>query len=208
MKYGRGVDLRSSSKNARLVGRTCQQMYKFALSALCVSTLLVCSVAANAQSDAEMEGKPQNPLTLKIGGFLPADTSARNYGGTVQLSGGGELVVGGTEKTTGVVYFDAQGQKHSGGHVYSYGGGLAVRQKASSFAQGITPYGGAGIGYYVSDVKAGWLVGSERKGGFGAKLFGGLEFGHNVIGELSYQFLPTSADINPSGFTFQVGLRL
>ncbi len=161
-------------------------------------------LGAHAQSESN-----KLPITLKIGGFLPSDSGARHFGDSTQLSGGGELALNGNETNTSIVYVDAQGQKHNGGHVYSYGIGLGVRSIApNSPAKGTTPYGGAGLGYYIADVDQGSGNPSQRKGGLGGKLFGGLQFGSNVIAEINYQWVPTAASINGSGFGFQVGLRL
>ena len=172
--------------------------------ALGAAAFILCGVAASAQSTQPS----QPPLTIKLGGFLPAASGARTFGGSVQLSEGGELVIGGAGATTGVIYVDGQSGKDGGGHLYSYGAGLAARQTGASFWKGTVPYGGAGLGYYVSDIDTGFGNPANRQGGLGGKLFAGLGFGKNLIGELNYQFLPTAAGINPSGFGFQLGLRL
>jgi hypothetical protein len=145
------------------------------------------------------------PVTLKLGIFLPQNSSAREFGNSGQISGGVEFALNGTEQTTGFLYVDGQGAKHNGGHVYGYAAGVGVRQYGESFSRGVMPYGGAGLGYYMSDVSANT---SQRKGGLGGKLFGGLDFGHNVLAEINYQWFPSASGVSPSGFGAQVGLRL
>jgi hypothetical protein len=181
-------------------------MKMMALAALSAAAFGLSALGAQAQSE---NNSNKLPLTLKIGGFLPSDSGARHFGDSTQLSGGGEIALSGNETNTAIAYVDAQGAKHNGGHVYSYGIGLGVRSNApQSFSKGVTPYGGAGLGFYTADVDQGSGNPSERKGGLGGKLFGGLQFGNNVIAELNYQWVPTAAQINGSGFGFQIGLRL
>lgn len=179
-------------------------MKMMALAALSAAAFGLSALGAQAQSENN-----KLPLTLKIGGFLPSDSGARHYGDSTQLSGGAEIALSSNETNTGIAYFDAQGANHNGGHVDSYGIGLGVRSNApESFSKGVTPYGGAGLGFYIADVDQGSGNPSERKSGLGGKLFGGLQFGNNVIAEINYQWVPTATHINGSGFGFQIGLRL
>ena len=170
----------------------------------------------------------QKPTTVKLGILLPADATGRHYAGSPALSAGVDYAfekTADTNPTLPSIYLDYNGGSGNGGHIYTYGAGLAVRTYGSApsgaTAQKVSPYFGAGLGVYYIDARNTYettsgsgesavTTTSHTSGtstGFGGKVFGGLEFSQSFLVELNYQWLPGRFGINPSGLGLQGGVR-
>ncbi|HEX5323061.1 MAG TPA: outer membrane beta-barrel protein [Capsulimonadaceae bacterium] len=177
------------------------------------SVLMTLAGAAQAQL-----GQPtKSSISIKVGGYFPSNSSARDNGGSTQLSAGIDYAVPSTggNSTTSLpsVYFDYNGGSKNGGHVNTYGVGFAVRSAASSSSapakMGFSPYVGIGTGYYEVQVKNNTVKPSVSGSGgsFGGKIFAGLNLSSNFFIEANYQLISSRKGVNPSGFGVQLGAR-
>lgn len=173
--------------------------------------LLTLAGAAQAQTAAS-----QNNISLKIGGFFPSNSSATHNGGSTQLSAGIDYAVPatGNNATTSLpsVYFDYNGGSKDGGHVDTYGLGLAIRTQPTlgpASKLGLAPYVGIGVGYYEVQVKNTDVSPTEsgNNGTFGGKVFAGLDLTQSLFVEANYQLISSEKGVNPSGFGVQLGAR-
>ena len=177
-----------------------------------IGGLLLCVGIAQAQTTVPV----QHPLSIKLGALIPTNSAATHNGGSAQISGGVDYAVGKTTQdnpTIPSVYADYNGGSRNGGHVNTYGAGVAVRgygnKPGAANSTGTSPYIGAGIGVYHSDIKntQNGAVRSGNTTSIGGKVFAGLEFSQNYFVEANYQFLPSKVGVNPSGVGLQIGAR-
>ncbi len=178
------------------------------LSAL-LGGLLISIAAAGAQAQAPATQPVQKPITIKLGAYFPTAGSGENAGGHTQFSAGLDYAFAKTTTTPSPIlpsiYFDYQGGSKNGGHLDSYGLGVAARYYTSTPGASVSPYFGAGVGIYDESLKrSGGNSGSNAN--IGAKLMAGLEFSSALV-ELNYQFLPKHNGVNPDGLGLQVGYR-
>lgn len=155
----------------------------------------------------------QKPISIKIGANFPTNSDARDVEGTTTLSAGLDYALTKTTEnspTLPSVYLDYAGGSKNGGHVDTYGLGLAVRQytdtPSGANERAVSPYVGAGIGAYVVDVKNSGLN-SSTKTVLGGKVLAGLEFSGSYFVEANYSLIGSNKGVNPSGFGVQVGAR-
>lgn len=149
----------------------------------------------------------QDPYSIKLGMFFPSNGDARSAGGSTQFSAGLDYALAKTTSDTPAlpsVYFDYEGGA-SNGHIDSFGLGAAIRTLTTSADNRFTPYVGAGAGVYYED--GNHNGNSDTNVGIGAKVFVGENIGQGLFVEGNYQFLPSTAGINPSGFGVQLGYR-
>jgi opacity protein-like surface antigen len=145
---------------------------------------------------------------IKVGIFNPSSHDARDNGGSTQFSVGADYTTPGVPGAPRPTFYgDYQGGSKSGGHVNTYGIGVATK-----YTQGIvgaltkaTPYAGIGVGVYRVDVKNTSNGESGTNTTIGGKVFAGVTFNKYVL-EANYQFLPSEKGVNPSGFGVQVGV--
>ncbi|HEX5323609.1 MAG TPA: hypothetical protein VFW40_07470 [Capsulimonadaceae bacterium] len=176
------------------------------------SLLLCIGVAAQAQTTVPV----QHPLSVKVGALFPTNSAATHSGGSAQISAGLDYAFGKTTQENPAlpsIYLDYNGGSHDGGHVNTYGAGIAVRgygsKPGAATTSGVSPYFGAGVGVYHSDIKntRDAVVQSGSTTSIGGKIFAGVEFSQNYFIEANYQFLPSKAGVNPSGVGVQIGAR-
>ena len=175
--------------------------------------ILALAVATIAATTAAVKADPvEKPWTVKLGAGWPTQGQAKNDGGSTEFAAGVDYA---PEKTTannpalGSVYADYIGGTKSGGHLYSYGIGVAAKAygttPSGNTQTGASPYYGAGVGIYHTDDKDAGV--SSNRTNLGAKLFAGLEFSGNYLVEVGYHFLPKANGADPSAFIASVGLR-
>lgn len=191
----------------------CEIAKRTTASVVVAGTLLVCMGVAQAQTAVPV----QHPLSIKLGALFPTSNSGSDNGGSAQISAGADYAIGKTTQNNPAlpsVYFDYNGGSRRGGHVNTYGLGLAIRAYANAPSganrQAVSPYYGAGIGVYHVDVKDARYAPYTRSGqttSVGGKIFAGLEFSGDYFVEANYQFLPSKAGVNPSGVGVQIGVR-
>lgn len=183
-----------------------------------LSLIATCSLALGlvAAGHAQTPTAPvQKPLSIKVGANFPTESSARSNEGTTTLSAGLDYAFVKTAEaspTLPSIYLDYAGGNKNGGHVNTYGLGVAVRQYTNgaigSGGSTTAPYIGAGIGAYVVDVRNGsGGGGSSTKTNLGGKVFAGVEFGGGVFVEANYQLIGSNKGVNPSGIGAQLGYR-
>lgn len=153
----------------------------------------------------------QKPLSIKLGAFFPTQSNGRDLEGSTAFSAGLDYAFVKTataSPTLPSIYFDYAGGSKHGGHLQTYGLGVAVRQytNGAPMAGGTSPYVGAGIGAYIADVKNGGGS-SSTKTVLGGKVFAGLEFGGGEFVEASYNLIGSNKGSNPSGAGLQLGYR-
>jgi len=169
--------------------------------------------AAGAQILGQPSQSVDNPLSVKVGVFLPTSGSDTHNGGSPQISAGLDYAIAKTSSdnpSLPSVYFDYDGGSKNGGHIDTYGLGVAIRSYSNTpgaKSSGGSPYLGAGIGAYEEDGKNGSLGNSQSKLNLGGKVFVGDEFSGGFFVESNYQILSSISGINPSGFGVQVGMR-
>lgn len=185
---------------------------KAVLPAVVATGMLLSVGAAHAQATAPVT----NPWSIKLGALFPTNDRASDNGGNTQFSAGLDYAFGKTTQNNPIlpsVYLDYNGGSRNGGHVDTYGLGVAVRAYANSPAganrQAVSPYVGAGIGVYNTDAKnnTSFYTRSGNNTSLGGKVFAGLEFTGDYFVEVNYQWLPSEAGINPDGVGLQVGAR-
>jgi opacity protein-like surface antigen len=183
-----------------------------ALPGILAGGVILCAGAAQAQTTVPV----QHPLSIKLGALIPTNSAATHNGGSAQISAGVDYAIGKTTEdnpTIPSIYADYNGGSHDGGHVNTYGVGVAVRgygdKPGAANKSGTSPYLGAGVGVYHSDIKntRGGVVRSGNTTSVGGKVFAGVEFSQNYFIEANYQFLPSKEGVNPSGVGLQIGAR-
>jgi len=190
----------------------CETMKRKTLPGMLVGGLILCAGVAQAQTTVPV----QHPLSIKVGALFPSNSDATHNAGTADISAGVDYAFGKTTQENPAlpsIYADYNGGSHNGGHVNTYGVGVAVRGYANkpgaANSSGVSPYIGAGVGVYHSDIKntrpAVAVSGSTTS--VGGKVFAGLEFSQNYFIEANYQFLPSKVGVNPSGVGLQIGAR-
>jgi len=178
-----------------------------------IAATFVLGLGAATASHAQTTAEVQKPLSIKVGANFPSNSDARNVEGNTTISAGLDYAFVKTNQynpTLPSVYFDYAGGSKNGGHVNTYGLGVAVRQYTTAPSgnneRGVSPYIGAGIGAYFNNIKNS-SGDSGNNTVFGGKVFGGVEFSGNAFVEANYQFIGASKGVNPSGLGVQVGLR-
>ena len=194
------------------INRLCQLAKRGAIPAVVACGILVSVGAVHAQATTTVT----NPWSIKLGALFPTNDRATDNGGSAQLSAGLDYAFSKTTGTNPVlpsIYADYDGGSKNGGHVDSYGLGVAVRAYASTPSganrQAVSPYVGAGIGIYNTNAKnnTSFFTRSGNNTSAGGKVFAGLEFTGNYFVEVNYQWLPSEVGINPDGVGVQLGAR-
>ncbi len=186
---------------------------KICVKSLPIAATVVLGLSIATASHAQSTVEVQKPFSVKVGANFPSNSDARDVEGSTTISAGMDYAFVKTNEynpTLPSVYFDYAGGGKNGGHVNTFGLGVAVRQYTTAPSgnneRGVSPYIGAGIGAYVNDIKnrAGH---SDTTTVLGGKVFGGVEFSGNAFVEANYQIIGGSNGVNPSGIGVQVGLR-
>jgi hypothetical protein len=175
------------------------------------------TLAGAAHAQLGQSNQNQSQFSVKVGGFFPSTASASHNSGSTVLSAGLDYAIPsmGQGSTTSLpsVYFDYNGGSKNGGHVDTYGLGVAVRSSAvpsnPASKAGLQPYVGLGVGYYdvmVKNTRVNPSV-SGTKATFGGKIFVGVNLTSNFFVEANYQLISSVKSVNPSGFGAQVGVR-
>jgi len=178
--------------------------------------LMTLAGAAHAQVVGQ-SNQNQSQFSVKVGGFFPTNASASDNSGSTVLSAGLDYAIPSTgqNSTTSLpsLYFDYDGGSRNGGHVDTYGVGVAVRSSSvpsnPASKAGLQPYFGLGVGYYDVQVKNTHVAPSVSgtKATFGGKVFVGVNLTSSFFVEANYQLISSEKSVNPSGFGAQVGLR-
>ena len=182
-----------------------------ALAAVGLLTAMIGGVAG-----AQILGQPSqpvdNPLSVKVGMLFPTSGTDSHNGGTPQFSAGLDYAIAKTSAenpSLPSVYFDYAGGSKNGGHINTYGFGVAIRSYGNvpdAKTKSGSPYLGAGIGAYEESAKNG-TSNSVSKLNIGGKVFAGDEFSGGFFVEANYQILSGIGGVTPSGFGVQVGMR-
>ncbi len=151
------------------------------------------------------------PISIKLGIFLPTDSSGRSQGGSTQFAAGADYAFTKTTADSPVlplVYADYQGGSHDGGRADLYGVGVGVRAYPNrTNDQPLIPFYGAGIGVDFLDAKNGGGR-SVTKGMFAGKLELGVEMNTGPFAEVEYQIASQSVQgVRDDGVNVMIGDR-
>lgn len=158
----------------------------------------------------------ENPLSLKVGVFWPADDSVKDLVGNTWFSVGVDYTLQknyetSTEVSLGLGY----AQKSEGAskvRVIPVTLDWTYRQPREERAT--TPYFGVGVGAYITKIEDG--LSSESKTKIGGSVFAGLEFSDTMFVEGRYVFVgditvgtgAAAMEYNTKGFSVMLGSRL
>ena len=156
--------------------------------------------------------KVAKPFRVKLGAFLPSNGDVKDAVGSTLFGYGVSydfLKTNLNNPVTIGAYIDgATGSKSHDGikaRLSYIGVGPMARYYFTPVVAPIRFYGGAGLGAYFVNAKAGGD--SRNKTELGGKLLAGVESGQGIFGELDYTFISKFDDVKPSGINLAVGYR-
>ncbi|HEY3328705.1 MAG TPA: outer membrane beta-barrel protein [Capsulimonadaceae bacterium] len=172
--------------------------------------------SVNAAPIAAADKSVEKPFSVKVGAHWSNKGQANDDQGVTALSAGVDYAFAKSSAEAPYlpsVYADYAGGSHKGGHLNTYGAGVAAKIYAQTpsgaTASGASLYYGAGVGVYRLEDKNtyGGVITSKTSTSVGGKVLVGAEISGNYFVEGNYTLLPKVNGANPSGFGLQVGIR-
>lgn len=166
-------------------------------------------VLSCCQTDVARAQSPQTelkPFAIKVGGFFPGDTDARDAGGSTLFLLEADYRLADVVETSSLSYSKLSIGYIERGDLRMYPITLSQEFRDPNVAVNTGFYFGAGFGFYLTRLDAPGTSGDTKNlvGGF---IVGGLDFGGNLFTEAKYHIVSEYENRKVNGFQLAIGVR-